>query len=591
MFGDYFRSMIPIPDIRQWKSRAPVVLCFLVVMCLCSVAISPSLLFGQSLIEQGNKEFINKNYSLALDYYRKHLRSNPKDFEVWSLLGASYYHVGQVRRSLKALRKANPHTKNQSQNMYYQGIGYDALGQPNRARRYLVFAANFKDPFGALAMIELAGMEYDERNFKRTRYWAKRYLKQFPDGSYQSAMKDLLAKVKQGQYIPLSYTQRRQYQVSQFTNHRLSLYDKPHFWIFQAGADYATGTRSNPAIQDQMPVVETGAGFEETAINLLAGFGLGPIQREDTAITLGYIYVQDWFTNSERIAVYFEDLSDFNYFPYRPDLQERHHKLFGEVVTAIAPKWDLGLYGHIQVTRSGSSLYPAPERPEIRQAIDVSQESSVIPWMAWRISNKHQLKFYLTLNKTIDLEQDANSKQTYSFFSSKDPFVSFGLGYNGLYLSKTLTFYSELYQYRLLTNNYWDEYERFGLYVSAKYRLTPEWHFLLKGSYYQDDYIYDQIKSGSCEFGEGASISVEGVTCPRTDQGLWLQAGITLRPSPHDAWSAYAGLKNHTNEQLKVYDEQRYEVYFQYTLAFPSVERGSQYLNYYEGSLNRREAF
>lgn len=544
---------------------------------------------AQNLKKQGYENLITKNYRRALFIYKKHLRSNPKDYEAWNNIGITYYYLGDIKRAIIALRKAAKRAKPRSQNRYFQGLCYDVIRQPNRSRRYLLQAANAKDTFGALAIIELAGFAYDERDFRQAAYWAKKYLKRFPSGSNASAVRGLLRNIKRDFYIPLKFTQRNQYQESQYKHHALSLMQTPHSWIFQSGFEYVLGKRTDPARNEQGQNTIKQEAYQEMAINLTAGLGLGPIVKKDNVFTGGYLYHQNWYTSFERVQVYLDAPEDINYFPLRPDLLERSHQIYGEAVTSFKRNFDLGLYGHIELVRSGSDIYPAPERPEIKQSINVKQGLKLIPWIKWRFSTDHSVTFYLLMAKEINYEEEEFSFQTYALFTG-NPFLSYGLGYNGSFLKDRLRLYSELYNHRKLTNDYWEEYTRLGVFSRIEYRVFSDWTVMAKAAYYQDTYELEQIQSGSCQYGASTD-SREGINCARTDTGYFAQMGLNWRIGQHDLISAYLGQEGHSNPRLPVYDEEQIDFYLEYSLAFPSIERAGKYMSYFERSTNPREPF
>lgn len=587
MFGVKLSSMISAL-INNWTKT----FCYGLGIFLVSIALfSVSPVMAQQSLDRGNSAFKDRNYKLALRYYRKHLRSNPKDYPTWNLLGASYYHVGELKLALLSLKKAEKYRELLSQNYFYQGISFDARGQEGRARKYLILTSRIPDAFGALALLELAGLEYDSRNFKKARQYAEGYLKRFPRGTLRKEAKEFLKLIAKGRYAPVNFTQRAIFKANKYKNHRLSLLPRPHHWIFQTSVEYTAGFRSNPAIENGSPTVQEGAGFEESSLNFIAGFGLGPIQQNDSKIDVGYYYIQNWFTNSQRFEVYLDDPTDFAYFPYRPDLQERHHRFYLSAETAFSRDIDFGLYSYLQFSRAGSDVFPAPERAEIRQSIDIAQDSSVTPWALWRMTKNHSFGLYLSFTKHINLEQEEASYQTFNLVSTQEPQISYGLFYEGRFFKKRLNVYSELYSLKLISNDYWNEYERLGVLAKAQFKLNQNFFVKAGIQMYFDAYTYDQIRVGSCSLDSVAQDSASGITCPRDDQGFKAQAGLTFAPSMQETLSAYIAMTEHTNTQMKVFDEQRFDFYVQYSVAFPSVEQASKYINFVESSWSGKEAY
>ena len=271
-------------------------------------------------------------------------------------------------------------------------------------------------------------------------------------------------------------------------------------------------------------------------------------------------------------------------------MYKRQHKAFIEIESNIKGRINYGVYSHAVLSIAGSSLFPSPEREEIKRSHGIAQESSLIPWLRWKLHPQHEFSLYLFLNKKINLEQNEFSTQSYDF-GGTDPFTSIAIGHSGSFMNGRLTSYSELYRFRYLSNDYWNDHVSLGVYGKLNFR----WHQLISSSVsisaYQDNYIYNQIKTGSCTFGESSLSDTNSVTCPREDTGYWFLGGLSFTPSRQEAISAYFAAKNHSNSNLKVYDEERFEVFVQYSLAFPSLEKSSKYLRYFEDSLSRREAF
>lgn len=549
----------------------------------------PVFASSQTLIEQGNRAFIKKNYQKALRHYRNHLKENPGEINTWSLIGASYYHSNQFKRALRALRKVRGKEKDgASQNLYYLGLTYDALNQPDLARRFLTIGSEINDIFGSFALVELAGFDYDSQNFEGAKKWAKKYIKSFRKENYYEAMVKLVKNASKGFYAPLDYTQRQQRIADIFKNHDLSISHRPHYWLFQTGFNYAAGLQSNPAIDENGEYAVTKGSLEETSLTLIGGLGYGPKIINNATLNMGYLYTQNWFTDSLRISTYLDDPTDISYFPYRPDLLQRSHKIYSDVSTKFSPLLELGVYGHLDFVRGGSGILPAPERPEIKKAVNISQNSTIIPWLKFSIGTKSAVGFYLQMIKNLDLDQSEFSYQTYSL-TSKSPFLSYGLSYETQTSTNNLEFYSEFYQHRFMSNDYWEEYARRGVYFRAIYRWSSKINIMAKGSSYTDIFLFDYIKSVSCEINGEGDFETTGVTCPRYDSGYWAQGGVSYNSSPNKYWSIYAGMKNHSNSQLKLYDEFRYEFYFKYSWAFPSVGKSAKYLNYKSGSINRQE--
>lgn len=569
-------------------------LCFRKVLIYIGV---PSFIFVASThssfasnspkIEQGHKAFQEENYSQSLDIYRAYLRKNPQAYDIWNLLGASYYHTGQAKLALIALKRALTGTEQKTQNYYFQGLCYQALGQNKEAEIFFEKAAQGGDKYGALALFSAITMAVQNHHDESVRELTKRFSEEHPNHPLHKEVKALRESLADGSQQDLQNQQSENNNKNLFQHHQLSFSDIPHFWYFQTGFDYSWGTRSQPAFYLGQSIVETGTPYEENIFNLSAGLGLGPFRWQGVELKAGYYYNQDWHSNSERIETYTNDFSDLEYFPYRQDLQLREHRLFFETKTALTSHISLAVYGDYFFIRSGSESTLAPERPEIRQTVDIAQGHSFVPWVSYAFNGQHQLYLQLYFNKYIDLEQSSRSQQSYSL--SSPSFISFATGYEGLYWDDRLSLGLELLQNQYLANNYWDEYQRTGLAFSSAFKLSPNWKIMGKYLIYEDDYTYDQIKTGSCDF--VVTFQQDGVNCPRLDEGTQMRIGASYELSRHQLLSFYFGAKNHTNPSLKVYDDDRLEFYFHYTLAFPTVKEAMRYRGGFHSVFTEKEVY
>lgn len=532
--------------------------------------------FGQEIdyLSRANNAFLEQQYDAALIYYRQHLRANPKDARTWNLVAATQYHLGQPRRALHFLKRFRVESEPKSHNLFYQGLAYDAIGQTAIALRYLAEASRYHDPFGALASFELVAILASARETAAAIQWAEHYQKNFPDGPQKSELAAIKTQLEQGEAVNITQSQRHQYHLGLFRHHPLSLINKPHFWLFQIGYYYAQGSRTNPAIDgSRRPIVDQNAPFEDTALRVRAAFGLGPYQNKETKINLAYYYLQDWATTRDRLETYITEPLDFSYFPFRPDLQLRTHRLLADFHSQVQSRWSLGIYSHIEFVRAGSTLYPAPERPEIRKSLNVSYSTKFTPWLTWQFVNNQLFQIYFPFEKTIDQEQSDFSRQNYQLFDSNEPFLSLALAHEGNFLSEQLTVRTDLYSFRSKFNDYWEDHVRTGFFAKAHFRLNPRWTMMARLGLYVDDYNFEQIKTNSCDFQtQIGQLTDRGVNCPRIDRGQFFQGAIIYRPKPHTAWMASTYYLNHENLELKVYNETRAEFLISLSIGFPGLK-------------------
>ena len=564
--------------------------CFVAAFVFIGVLVSAAPSYAQTAsLKKANIAFKQQEYRKALKLYRKILRKNPKEYLVWNFLGASYYHTGKLKLALKTLKKVQKKTDAKSQNFYYQGLVYDAAGQKKTASEYLRRAMKGKSVSTTLAAIELAAFFNDKKQFAKARKLLKIHRRNMKKGPLVRTVDRLIRQLDTTSYRPIKESARYKRNIHLYKRDGLSLIESPHHWYFQTGANYTNGRRSNPASRNEGQV-KTGVGFEDYLFHLAAGFGLGPYYSDKVATRLGYHYTQQWFTTSERLSVYFDEPGDFIYFPLRPDLQEREHKLFLETYSKLPYNLSLGAYGEVTILRSGSKVYPAPERDEIRKVTTISQGNSLVPWIAWNPAKNQKLSLHIYLNKSVNLEQSEFSFSSYSLGDATDPFFSFALGYEISLMDERLKLSGTVYNLQYLFNDFWEEYERFGTLARARFEIFGGLEVAASLNIYQDQYIYNQIKTGSCGFDEQVD-SQDGVSCPRDDTGFEANASLIYNLDKNQSLSISTYFKSHSNPDLRVFDEERLEIYGYYTLAFPGIDSISRYLGRFTNIFDSKEVY
>ncbi|RYZ55957.1 MAG: tetratricopeptide repeat protein [Proteobacteria bacterium] len=286
-------------------------------------------------LKPAQEEFTKQRYSTALTLLRSYLRDHPNDQDAWVWFGASYYHTGQAQLALTTLSKAKPKGDLKSLRRYYMALSYDALGKSEKAKSLLTQQARSKDLFAEDALFELTVIEYEEGDVASTTRNLDDYNKRFPDGRYEKQMTIIKERLTEAGRSEIAGSRRAQYKASYFESNPLSLVSIPHKWFYEVGYDYLRGERSNPGYRDGLPIVQTGAAYESYKLTTQAGFILGPFKGTGTESHAGYIYSQNWFSDSERMETFSEDPSDFQYFPFRPDLMERSHILTSLITSRV----------------------------------------------------------------------------------------------------------------------------------------------------------------------------------------------------------------------------------------------------------------
>ncbi len=541
-----------------------------------------------SALVRAQEEFSQRHFVEALQIYRTWLRSHPDDQDTWTRFAAAYYHTGQARQALDYLRKAKPSAKLRAFNLFYQALCFDATGDRMRAKRYLSKVSKMDEPLAEDALFELAAMEFEDADTTAARSAADEYLKRFKDGRFRTQVEVVQSRLAFAGKIEIEGTQHARYRTSFFEQHPLSLLSVPHIWHYQLGYYYEGGSRSNPNFEGNRPRVDTGIAYQEFKLSANAGLGLGPFKGKGTESYVGYIYEQDWLSDADRLQVWTDDVSDVQYFPFRPDLMERRHRFYVET-SGQSGDFLIGAYAHWQFNRAGSEYFPAPERPEIRKAFDVGTENLFVPWVEWNYRPQQSARAYFLFKKFINREQRDFSSETYNLFSSNvAPFLSATLEHNSNFpklLGLKLT--AEVFQHQYLYNDFWESYTSRGFAGLA--RLSP-WPFLVlstRFSYAIDSYTYDTIRSQGC----GTVPESQPTACERIDKTLNLGFSASYITQKQQALSVMGHYRDHKNDILKVYNESEFDILFQFTQAFPTLNQASRYIEPFRGIAASRGAY
>ncbi|MBC7530530.1 MAG: hypothetical protein H7318_03065 [Oligoflexus sp.] len=544
-------------------------------------------------LKPAQEEFTKQRYPTALALLRSYLREHPNDQDAWVWFGASYYHTGQAQLALTTLSKAKPKGDLRSLRRYYMALSYDALGKSEKAKTLLAQQAKSKDLFAEDALFELTVIEFEEGDASAAQKNIEDYNKRFPAGRYEKQIASVKEHLTEAGHTEVAGSRRAQYKASYFETNPLALVSIPHMWFYEIGYDYLRGERSNPGYRNGLPIVQTGAAYETYALTTQAGFILGPFKGTGTQSHAGYIYSQNWFSDSERMDTYSKDPGDFQYFPFRPDLMERSHRLFVETEGSRG-HWNFGGYGHWTYIRAGSDLFPAPERPEIRKSFDLGIHTLFVPWIEYLYHPQHKLRFYLTFDKHLNREQDDYSYKSYNISStSESPFFSYTLQNESHFSFLDLKLKEEAYQHRYLYNDYWESYTETGFAGQIQFRLFQNFHFAIAASMAADDFSSQVIRSSSCtDVGtDFADTSGNAVTCKRIDQITKFAAGASYVNNSQQSFAAIFRYDDRKNDKLVVYNENKVEVLFIFTHAFPNLLGVERYIEPFVGLAEQRGVF
>jgi Tfp pilus assembly protein PilF len=531
---------------------------------------------SQNTLRRAKEEFAGTRYDKAILYYRKYLRSKPKDYIAWDQLAASYYHTGLPKKALRYLKNNASRTAAKSYNFYYQGLCYLAIDEPVLAKNYFTKSAQFIDEYGSRATFEVATMEYNLRNKNNATYWLKLYRDRYPNGIYTRLAEKMERSLAEGTYLDgIEASKKPDLEAALFKFDGRSLSSYPHYWFFQLGFDYVTGVYADPAPEEERGIRNEEYGSQDLLLN--TGIGVGPVRVKDTVSWIGYNYKQKWITNKDRLDTYVSDPGDFAYFPFRPDLLQRSHQFYGDYRKTLPFNFFVGLFGQQDFTRIGSQLFPGPDDVESENRnLSVSRTSLLIPQIGLNYLGNYQTLFYLYLRKELDEEAPEFSNRTYNIFGGGQPEMSYGISHRMGFPRANLDVNFELFKYEFIYNDNWLDYSRLGFLTGAEFEFISNVKLNGLFGYYEDLYQISPLKQNSCGFTKGSSgdgAAKEPKRCPREDTGTILQIGMYWNYSQFDRISAKYTLVDNSNVDEEVFNKSESTYLIMLTMAFPSSDR------------------
>lgn len=533
-------------------------------------------------VKKAQKLITEEEFETAIKVLRKHLRRDRRNYSAWTLLGVAYYHTGLPKRGLKILRFAENRASNRAYNHYYQALCYDALGREPLAIRYFQKVATSKSEYADPATFELSILFYRKKRAFRAKYWNDYYLSRFPSGRFKNQslrLRQYLQSRRFGRKI--NGIRKPNLERALFRYNPLSLSDTPHYWFLNLGGAVVNETGFEPN-----NVLESKSRTDQiTQINFSTGGGIGPLKQNNASLYTGYTYSQNWYSTQERLDTYLNDPADIAYFPYRPDLLQRSHKVYGDVRFALGSKFYLGVYGSFDHVRLGSSI-PGPEIQGIEENVATNNITLFIPWTGINWSSSNRSLFYWYFYKDINFDEPGLSYQSYSFTIESFP-VSIGFNHTVDIKSMDSSLSFELYRYELIYNDPLKDHARLGFLASLSHQLLPTINLELAGGYYQDTYIEKTKKLEKCSLiektlneGEAGSAQADFrnvVECERIDTGFLISAQVSWNYRQFYSLFAKFQYLSNTNDDLKQNDFEQQSFIGGISLAFPSVKRTRRY--------------
>lgn len=531
-------------------------------------------------LKKANEAYLKRDYSQALRLYRAYLRKKNKDYNAWTLLAATYYHRAQPKRALKILLRFKKKTSLTSQSKFYIGLSYDVIGKLQSARKYLRAASKHDDAFGALATFELFAIQYEEFNIKSARRWLKVYEKRFPKGAYIDIVKEYSRQLDEQKILTIRESARHVYRRDYYSNHPSSFFPFEHSWAFQLGWKFNLERNPEPRLDPDAPLKQ--AQVPEYAAFTKLSLGIGPFRTGESKIWLAYNYIQNWFTDENRLKFYLDNIIDFTYFPLRPDLLRRQHQLSADFETPITRSFTLGVFSQIEFNIAGSSLYPVTERPEISESQDISTKILFVPEVRWRIDSQHKLSLYSLFEKYIDIELTELSYQSFKILDIKNFFISLGLGHRFELPKYTLNVSTDAFYLSYIYNDDFEDHSTLGLNVIADKKLW-DIKLALRAYLHQDDYEKPSIQQYECSPSSANSdVLDEAIECKRSILTMGGDAGLSYTFfEKHTVYSTVSFLTSSsaTNE---VYNRIRFAFIAGYSIGFPDERSSLRFLDAYK---------
>ncbi len=543
-----------------------------------------------NLLARAQEEFSRRKYEEAMLLLRAYLRKHPKDQDAWTRFAATYYHTGQANYALQYLLKAKSSPELRIFNMYYRALCYDALGDEKRADRLLRKVIKSEDPLAEDALFEKAAIEFDTGDKQAAKDTARDYLRRYRGGRHRAQADFILKNIDKASKVDVPESQRTLYRSSYFQVHPYSLMPIPHSWVYQLGFFYKGGQEQSPTLGNTGTEAKD---YEEIKILSRIGLALGPFTKNWSSTTVGYFYSQDWLSDSDRTAEYLEDPTDLEYFLFRPDMQERSHRFYLDSSGSFGPV-KAGAYAHFEFVRGGSSLFPAPERPEIRRSFDIRNGTMLAPYVDWEVIPDHRLRFSLLLEKVFDSQQSAFSYKTYNFTTDdEDRFASMLIQEHSYWPDYGIRASFEIFRLSSLYNDFWEGSSSIGGATRFEWEPIPYLRFSAKVGYASRDYLSEAIKSSPCNQTpqQGPRGPAQAFACPRHENTLKAEGSANFFSSKHSSFSVVGGYEKTENDTLKVYDDTSQYFMIRFSQAFPDLRTGAQHIEPPRGLFQTREFY
>ena len=538
-----------------------------------SIIVTLSIIFPSQNLEanpykKARRAFKKGDYTESKSILRPYVLRNRGDYRSWALLGATNFHLGNPRTSIKIMRKIFHKSSEKSYNLYYQGLSYNLTDQTRKAKKHLLVASKYSDEYGARSTFELAIIEYHKRNIRQSQYWASQYLKRFPRGRFKKRVQILLDSLASGKYIRnlkgADYPDKEQARVD---NSYLSLIKGvPNFYFFTMGFNGGLNRTYDPTNDGRIKPTVT----QRYRLLGSAGVGLGPLVSEKSTLHLAYRYTQYWHSDQTRFQSYIDDPGDLGYFPFQPDSLEREHAMLAMVEYQPSKTLSAGLNASFDIKLIGSEYLNTSDVEGIDQVLPISDGLQLIPWMAIKWNFIHKTTAYTDFTKIMNRESSDLSRRNYNI-ANDEPSISGGILHQ-IYLSNLfLKIEGEVYRQDIIFNDYWLDVLQVGGRVNISHELISNTFITLSGEYATHAYERPLISLRPCD-----RYSTENRTitkCYRDDTVTTFQMSLLWQITPLNSVRLTGSMFETYNEYINIFNKKMEEVTIELNMSFPSHKR------------------
>ena len=496
---------MPLPPLAQLtpSSRHHLILPVLAwgaVLCviLTSLSLQPALAQeGPLKLDDIQGLMKQRKYEASAKLLQAYIKMHPSDYSAWDMLGVAYYQMGDVNQALKILKTSEGQSPDPAYNLLFQGLSFSVLKENGLAAHYFKQAANTtpSTTYVRLATFELASWYYNRRKLIRAKRWVSTYLNRYPSARRAPLLREVHKNLLLGKFVGhLPQMRRPDLTTTFFAQERLSLIPIPHYWVLESGTIYGEKVGAKISNQRDYSFALNDKHAPLWALRFSSSIGLGPFTKDDFEVNFGYIYHQIWNSTPDRWFVYFTDITDIKYFPFRTDLQSRHHHFYLKTKYNFPSYFSLGIQTSTHIERMGSRLH-GPNPWNISENQLMGYDMDMTPWLGLQFNPRHLISPYLYLLRKIDTEDPNFSHQT---LTSKFAPASFGIRYEGLFPKAKLKLELNTHYFRYLYNDPYLDNKEWQINGTLTYTFLTNMHFVLGGLFAQKKYIEPRLKVNQC---------------------------------------------------------------------------------------------